>query len=395
MKFSQICALVATLVVSLAVVMWLASTVPAIVFEDDKPATNDTNNDNEPPAEDSVEQTNPFDLTTEGPHPTAVLEEELFNFGEMALEETGTHAFVIKNEGDVELKLAKGPVQCKCTISGLKQEMIPPGGEASIELEYTPKALGEFGQGAIIWTNDPMNPELRIRVEGKMVSALEISPDTGWNLGTVSDAGPLELLGDISSSIETPFDITSIETSSDAVKIEAVPLTEEDKERLNAKTGYHLIGSYHPSEESGNFLESITIHTTHEKKPIIEFKVKGNRPGPISIIGPGWNAGTRSLNLGRIGVEEAHTQRLVFMVEPTEEEVKFTKTETSPSFIKASVKAEENAPDAARHRFTFIVEIPKGSPKGIWNLKKPGEITLKTNHPKLGVININLQMIIQ
>ncbi len=377
--------------------MWLASTVPTIVFDGDKPTPNDTekNEDEPPPSVDGTEQTNPFDLTIEGPHPIAVLEEEFFNFGEMALEETGTHAFVIKNEGEVELELAKGPVQCKCTISGLKQDTIPPGGEAAIELEYTPKSLGEFAQGAIIWTNDPQNPEIRIRVEGRMVQAIIISPQNAWNLGPIPKGKPVELLGDISSIVETSFDITSIETSSAAVKMEAVALTDADKSRLNAKSGYHLIGSYQPSEEAGEIHETITIHTTLEKKPIIEFQVKGNRSGPISIIGPGWSAGTRSLNLGRIAVENAHSQRLIFMIEPAEEEIKFTEIETSPSFIKASVKAEENAPDAARHRFTFIVEIPKGSPKGIWNSKTPGKITLKTNHPNLSKININLQMTIQ
>ncbi|MBT5018877.1 MAG: DUF1573 domain-containing protein, partial [Planctomicrobium sp.] len=238
MKFSQISAIVVTLIISFVVVMWLASTVPTIVFDGDKPTPNDTekNEDEPPPSVDGTEQTNPFDLTIEGPHPIAVLEEEFFNFGEMALEETGTHAFVIKNEGEVELELAKGPVQCKCTISGLKQDTIPPGGEAAIELEYTPKSLGEFAQGAIIWTNDPQNPEIRIRVEGRMVQAIIISPQNAWNLGPIPKGKPVELLGDISSIVETSFDITSIETSSAAVKMEAVALTDADKSRLNAKS---------------------------------------------------------------------------------------------------------------------------------------------------------------
>jgi hypothetical protein len=62
---------------------------------------------------------------------------------------------VIRNVGQGPLKLAKGPTNCKCTVAGLKDQEIPPGGQASIRLEFTPNDLGPFRQGATIWTNDP------------------------------------------------------------------------------------------------------------------------------------------------------------------------------------------------------------------------------------------------
>lgn len=396
MKFSQIAAIVATLAVSIVVVMWLASTVPAVVFEDTLPPAENADEAKPTPAESNgVVSSNPFDLTTEGPHPKAVLVEEVFNFGTMALGEVGTHAFIVKNEGDVPLKLAKGPTQCKCTLSELAMDSIPPGEEASIELQYEPKGLGEFGQGASIWTNDPDNSELRIRVEGKMVPGFQIIPNNGWSLGSIPDAEPVELEGGIYSSIEESFDIVSIETSSDAVTIEAVPLTEEQRAEVDALSGYRLIGAYQPPEEAGEVQEEVTIKTSLQKNSVIKLQISGSRSGPIAIIGPGWAAGAQRLNLGRVNAEKGHSQRLTFMIEPIETEIQITEIEATPSFLNATVKAEKNAPDAARHRFTFNVEVPQNAPKGIWNSGNPGQIKIKTNHPKLEEIGFSVHMIVQ
>lgn len=397
MKFSQIAAIVVTLIISLGVVMWLASTVPATVFEDQRTETKTTSTSVEEsyPTEDGVHQSNPFEIAEEGAYPKAVLNEELFNFGRMALGQKGTHEFIIKNEGDVPLQLAKGPVQCKCTISGLKQETVPPGEEAVIELEYEPKSLGEFGQGAVIWTNDPELSEIHIRVEGTMVKDVEVVPSNGWTLGAIGSVEPVKLEGGIYSSLDDSFEILSIETSSEAVELNARPMTFEEREEFDALAGYKLTGFYHPPEDAGAVNEFVKVETSLENHPNFHFDVTGNRSGPVAIIGPGWTAGNRTLDLGRFSTEKGKQHRLTFMIEAPEEPYEIGEIKTVPSFVKVSLKAEKNAPDAKRHRHTFLLEVPPGTPKGLWNEANPGQITIQSTHPKLESIDLKLMLTIQ
>lgn len=397
MKFSQIAAVIVTLLISTGVVMWLANSVPTAVFDgaEGPVAKNDPSEAVPPPVEEGVHHQNPFHFTTEGPQPKAVLPDDLYNFGTMALGLTGSHDFIIRNEGVVPLQLAKGPVQCKCTVNGLNEETIPPGAEAQIHLEWTPKSLGEFGQGALIWTNDPENSELNIRVEGNLVPEVQMSPENGWILGSIPSGKPVSLQGEISTGLYDTFEITSVETSSDKITVTTEALSDRELLSRNAKVGFLIHAEYLPPEESGTFRETIKIQTTLEKRAEFVFPITGSRSGPIVIVGTGWTAGNRSLDLGRIDAEKGKTQRLTFMVEASDPPLEVTDITVTPEFAQATLTAEKNAEDAKRHRYTFLVTIPPNSPKGIWSMGEPGTVTIKTNHPKLGEIPVHLVMTIQ
>lgn len=397
MKISQISAIVVSLLISLGIVTWLVNSVPATVFEDSQADIAPVDEDAPPPEppEEGVQRTNPFDLTTAGPHPKAVLAKKLHDFGTMALGQTGHYDFVIQNTGEAPLKLAKGAVQCKCTVSGLKEDEILPGEEAKVHLEWTPKSLGEFGQGAIIWTNDPENSELEIRVEGKMVPEMVIEPANGWILGTVPSGKAVPLTGQISTALYESFDIVSVETSSDHLVLEVVPFTAAELEENGVKVGYHLTGEYNSPDDSGAVREQVVIKTTLKEKPEITLNVSGSRTGPVAIIGPGWTAGRSRLDLSRIEAAQGKSHKLTFMVEPFEEEFEVLEIQTKPEFVKARLEAESNSATAKRQRFTFYIDVPADSPKGVWPANDPGEIVLKTNHPKLSEIRMQLEMMIQ
>ena len=52
-----------------------------------------------------------------GEPPKVVVEEEVYDFGSMEVEQTLSHEFVVKNEGPGVLKLKKDRSTCKCTMS--------------------------------------------------------------------------------------------------------------------------------------------------------------------------------------------------------------------------------------------------------------------------------------
>lgn len=397
MKTSQIAAILVTLLISLGIVAWLASTAPSFALEGTNSTTKngDSKSVVDTASEEGVHKTNPFTISEEGPHPKAVIEKMVHNFGTMAMGQSGSYDFVIKNEGDAPLKLAKGEVQCKCTVSGLKDDEIPPGGEASIHLEWTPQSVGEFGQGAIIWTNDPGNVILEIRVEGNMVAAFHVNPENGWVLGTIPSGKPTTFHGELATSLHESFEITSVETSTDNLTLKIEPMAAFELDQRDFKAGYHLIGEYNPTKETGAIRESVTVNTSLENHAKFVFNVTGNRTGPLKIIGQGWTAGRQRLDLGRIESAKGKIHRITFMIEPSEKPLEVTDIQVQPEFLNVKLQAEKNPENAKRHRHTLIVEVPPDSPKGRWSSEKPGKIVITTNHPQAKEIPLNLIMTIQ
>lgn len=403
MKLSQIMAIVCTLVVSIGVVVWLANSVPEVAFDDSASATSDqirsllkdTPDENEVGVETGVHQTNPFEISEQGPHPKAVLEETVFDFGVMAVGESGAHDFVVRNTGEAPLKLAKGVVQCKCTVSGLQNDEIPPGGEASIRLEYTPRQTGIFGQGAAIWTNDPTQPKLEIRVEGMLVPELMIEPANGWVLGTIPKGRVRKLEGFIASGLEESFEITAVETSSDAVSLTYHPVDENELAAREMMSGYELLAEYRAPDEAGPIREQVTLKTTLKAQPEVVFTISGSRSGPVVIVGPGWTAGNQTLNLDRIDFEQGLKRRLTVLIEPFDQELEIQDLEVSPPFLQVNLERADSGESATRLRYILDVEVPPQSPKGQWIGDNLGQIVFRTNHPQLEEVLINVKMMIQ
>ncbi len=90
------------------------------------------------------------------PYPKARTGERVYEFGSMGVNEEKKHKFHIDNRGQAPLLIAKGPTNCKCTISNISQSTVAPGGSAEIEMSWTPReTTTTFAKTATIWTNDP------------------------------------------------------------------------------------------------------------------------------------------------------------------------------------------------------------------------------------------------
>jgi hypothetical protein len=103
------------------------------------------------------------------PQPLARVDYKSHDFGTMDPLATASHPFVIRNAGAAPLELNLGPTTCKCTVGGLSNRHVPPGGFATVTLEWnTGRKQLEFAQSAIVYTNDPLNKAIELTVEGRV-----------------------------------------------------------------------------------------------------------------------------------------------------------------------------------------------------------------------------------
>jgi len=389
----QLIAVLATLFVCMAAVAWLSRTVPEVSSQ---PNINETQKPPEPEEPENSDKEhydkNPFTLSKTGDQPRAELVETTFEFGRMGLGKVGKHDFIVKNTGHAPLKIARGPTQCKCTVSGLKDQQVPPGGEAAIHLAWEPKSDGPFAQTATIWTNDPENPTLTIGVEGEMFREISLHPSEGWKLGNLTTSDPTPFMGVIESPVFEKFNITSVETSSDRVKVEAIPLTEDEIKAspTHARCGFHLKGELIGISEPGKVNEMVTIYTDMEEYPKFELPLTASRVGAITIIGPNWFSGGPLLDLKKVSAKEGKEFKLTVMLPPSQEEFKFTRVSSNPNFVQVRLQPEKTGQELSQERYSMFVTVPPGSPKGVWGAGREGHLIIQTNHPQVPELDIKL-----
>src|SRR5262245_28223973 len=70
------------------------------------------------------------------PEPRAAVDEKEYDFGQMEPGVSGKHGFIIRNAGDDVLELKLGGTTCKCTISGVSDNRVPPGKSATMTMEW-------------------------------------------------------------------------------------------------------------------------------------------------------------------------------------------------------------------------------------------------------------------
>lgn len=371
-------------------------------------------------------------ISPTGPYPKAVVEKPRYNFGSMAVGQTLSHHFILKNEGEAPLEVKKGATTCKCTLSEMKENLVAPGESVKIELTWTPKSPQEhFGQTATIWTNDPENQELKLQIEGTANNLIAFTGDHAgsphWSLPTMSTTDPVSFSGKIHTKYLDDFKILDIESSKPGLTSKFKPLTAEELSEADAKSGYSIEVTANPDLfPLGGFNERLTVKTDiphdlsppgigekHDHPEIHDHKhdhdhpepegprnfviqVSGNHTGPIRIVptfGVYWNPQTMILNLGEFSAKEGKSVILSMFVEGTEQPLEIVDQEVAPDFLEFELKKDDTFESKTKQRYELKFAVPaKMSPVsfGRTNLAK---VKLQTNHPNAKVIEFRVQFI--
>ena len=360
------------------------------------------------------------EIAPEGPYPKAVVSEYVHNFNVMVVGATKSHTFVITNEGEAPLELFQGQTTCKCTMSEMAQDKIPPGESAEIELSWTPKGPQEqFSQSAAIWTNDPDNQEITLEITGMVDARINLSPEAPWDLGILSLNKPFKLDGYLYTRISEDFEITGHEVKNPDIKVSWEPMTENKKQEFGALAGYHLTlegkmtwqedNQKSPGKESvqkvktiGSYQTQIKLKTNTKEHPELKFDLSGRVKGPLEVrlLSKGtWIHSNLTYIMGSVDSKQGTQRELVVDFSELEDLAGFEieKVVTSPEVIQVRFEENKDFISNNQRRFKMIIEIPPDSPRFSLPADKPGVITVHTNHthPLLKSFEIKLQAVVR
>ena len=349
-----------------------------------------------------------------GPKPKAVFEVTEYDFGTMKFLSSGSHTFIVRNDGKGPLELKAGPTTCQCTIGELADNVIAPGESTEVELTWTikiPDAV--FEHSAEIWTNDPENPSVDLKIGGFVGRDLMVKPEAIWNFGSISKIESAKFEGMIFSDLHSKMELLSVSVDSDNFSAEFKKLSAKDIQEMH-RAGYFstgMPGKEPPSPASGyqvtvTLIKEIPVGAFSQ---VLEFTAKlddtlgevkqqvslsGTKTGAVDFFalpGATWVQSLMLVQAGTVNATKGKTASVMMFVRGGEEEFKVTAVEKDLSWINVTTETKEKVGNADRVQLN--IEFPPDCPKTFRTLTMPAKITLKTNHPEAAEITVKLAFI--
>ena len=332
-----------------------------------------------------------------GPAPKAVVDQTEYKFGTLDMSDSGSHDFVFTNAGDAPLTLASGGTSCRCAMSKLDRERIPPGGSAKVTVTWKPiDKLGPYRQTAKIRTNDPARPQITLTVSGRITVATRFSPPelvfSRLSAGETS-TGKSRLFCYLDEPLKIPGHRWSDAATASYFDVALQSLSAEElKEEPSARSGVLVAVTVKPGLPPGPIHQKLLLQTNVASSPTLMLPIQGNIGGEIAVVGRGWDPDTGILTLGEVSRRTGIERKLILVVRgPLRKEVEFKPMRVAPSVLKVSLGQRSEINSGAVVQIPLTIDIPQDSPP-MNHLGSEqgelGEIILETTHPQVPKLRI-------
>jgi uncharacterized protein DUF1573 len=320
--------------------------------------------------------------------PKAVVDNsERYDFGTMDRNEHGTHAFVVRNDGDAPLTVTTGKTTCKCTVFATAQDKVLPGKTADVKLEWDVKTGDEeFEQSAELHTNDPRRETIHLSVHGHVIDTVRAERsdvhfhDLSVN-ETASDSVNIYAFRDAAFRIEKiDFGDANLAAYFNASHR---PLSaEEVAQQPGAKAGEKLLIDIKPGLPVGPFIQTAIV-TTNQSSPVaVNVQLIGEVVSDILLAGSKINKNTWSVFLGTVPRQEGVKHTVYLRIKgPHRDETQFRITQTEPATEFSATLGDSSHEIPKVVTYPLTIEIPPGARPVARTEEGYAKIHIATTHP--------------
>lgn len=271
------------------------------------------------------------------------IQEREYEFAEILEGEQISHDFVVKNKGTAPLEIKKVQLGCEC-MSSNQDLTVPPGGQGKLTVKIDSNGYGGgFHRFLTVFTNDPIQPRLRLTMKGKIKPLIEVLPGNLIALsGVVGEVpeGSLDL-----KATDKPFHITGMQTDLEG-KIRHEIETVED--------GRHYRLKVKNTAPAGSYRGGIKLQTDLAAKNQIVVQVKGEIKGLVSIM-------PSAVSIGKMSKEAEPRIGKIVVKKNVNQAFNITKLTYDEKLMTV---AKEALPDASGYQLTITPIMENIPPQG-------------------------------
>jgi uncharacterized protein DUF1573 len=334
--------------------------------------------------------------------PRLQVDEPVYKFDSMQRGTKKSHEFVIKNVGTAPLKVRAGTTSCKCTLSEVSEDPIPPGGTSHVKVEWTAKAdSGPFTQTANILSNDPLHSTMELRVEGSIMTASGVEPpDLLFDKIPVGESRTAQVyvMAMLQDDLTVSDPVLSDASTRDKFDVKIEPVDPKDLPNKTAKKGVRISLTAKPGLPVGRFVEWLSLKTSLKDAETLEIPIVGQIVGDINVAGNTWSEDQGAVKLGSVRSSEGRKEKLSLMVRGEAAQTTTFKVESrDPEDLKVTI----GEPRKLRDNLVQVpleIEIPAGTRPMVRLDTAQGErgkIVLSTTHPKVKEMAIGVQFSVE
>jgi hypothetical protein len=335
--------------------------------------------------------------------PHIVVDEAHYDFGSMQRGTTKSHEFVIRNTGNAPLKIRNGGTTCKCTLSQVADESIPPGGSTTVKLEWKAKAdNGPFRQTATILTNDPTQSSVELQVDGQILALSGVDPpDFLFDKLAVDEkkSAQVYVMAMLQDNLTVKDPQISDPTIRDKFDIKVEPVEKSSLPNKLAKQGYRITITTKDGLPVGRFHSWVSLETNLEDAKKLEIPIVGQVVGDVGIRGiTGWNEDEGVLTLGSVKSSEGGHGKVNLVVRGAgAADVKFQVKSKDPEELKVTLGEPRKISDSLLH-VPVDIEIPAGTRPMVHLDTAQGEaghIVFSTTHTKVKELSLSVRFAVE
>ncbi len=207
--------------------------------------------------------------------PVIVADEPEFNFGEQSNNQSIDHTFVIRNDGDSELRITNVRSSCGCTVGNITAREIPPGETSEITASYNLRGRrGRQRSVLTIESNDPEQRHLRLIMSGYAMEPLSVRPSSVV-FGQVAQGHRSLRQVELTGTPEQAFELANVQIDGNGFSV-------VEQEEI-APHQYRLTIETLPEGETGHRRALLVVETTHPQVPRVQVPLHADWAGALSV----------------------------------------------------------------------------------------------------------------
>ena len=354
--------------------------------------------------------------------PKVVVKKPVVDIGRIDSSAAFRNTFAVRNEGSAPLKVSLAEGLCKCLTVQLPNEPVAPGQSAEIRVESSKDveketmAQGAFSRTVRLLTNDPQRNTIELTINATVISRLTASPSPITLAIDASQIASKDMAAfafaasdpnaRYSRTAETVvysqrwerFELAVNKTSRAGILWKIEPATKQQLDDLAATSGYRVVITMPSEMPDGRFADWIEFSGRSPSggtasNAIYRFEIMGNVGGRFILHNRKLVNG-ETLQLGAIQRGEAVREQLIVKINDKERDIHVEKIETSPEFLRVRFQPYAKESTSKIGLYRLEVEVPGDAPTCDFSGKKNGFVRLRTNHPRLPVIEVKVDFMV-